>query len=174
MENNKIDYLTPALVCGGAAGVVSALPFLNLVNCLCCLWIVGASAAAVYLVSRRTPTGLKAGDGALTGVLTGVIAAVAETVVGLPLKGFNLAISKRFLEKMSEFAPEMPAGWDEWLSRTSGGFSPAFFLLGLFVTAAVFAVFGALGGVIGVSLFGRPKTPVQPIRPPAQGPGDAA
>lgn len=174
MENNKIDYLTPALICGGAAGVISALPLLNLVNCLCCLWIVGAAAAAVYLVSRRTPTGLKAGDGALTGVLTGVIASVAETVVGLPLRGFNLAVSRRFLEKMSEFAPEMPAGWDEWLSRTSGAFSPAFFLLGLFVTAAVFAAFGALGGVIGVSLFGRQRASVPPAQPPAQGPHDAA
>ncbi len=41
------------------------------------------------------------------------------------------------------------------------------FLFGLLVQAAVFAVFGALGGVIGASLFGR-KTP-----PPVQG-GPAA
>jgi hypothetical protein len=58
---------------------------------------------------------------------------------------------------------------------TGGGFSLAGFFLGLFISAAIFAVLGVLGGVIGVSLFGRKKTATPPpAQPPQQGPTDAA
>ncbi|MCK7476919.1 MAG: hypothetical protein M0C28_04815 [Candidatus Moduliflexus flocculans] len=44
---------------------------------------------------------------------------------------------------------------DGLFQGAAGTLSPGWFLLGLFLTAAVFAVFGALGGIIGVSLFAK-------------------
>jgi len=75
--------------------------------------------------------------------------------------------SKAALESMvrhlaAEFAPEgMPSGWETWLDRSPAGVSVAMFFLRLFLSAVIFAAIGALGGVIGASLFGRKPLPPQ-------------
>lgn len=168
MNENRPDYVQPALLAGAVAGCLSALPFLSLFNCACCLWILGAGAAAVYLMKKNVPGRLSSGDGALAGALAGIIAAVVQTIIGVPFRGMQLEISRRFLQRMSEFTKQMPDGWDTWLKRGSGPLAPAALLLGLLVTAVVFAAFGALGGVLGTALFNRsePRTPDAPTPPP--------
>lgn len=157
-DKKQLDFLSPALIAGGIAGFVSAFPFLNLINCLCCLWIIFAAVLASYLLKKNSAIPLAAGDGALVGALTGVVAAVVQSFVSLPFRGLNLTISRRFLERMSQFTEDFPSGWEELLSRAGGPTTLPFFILGLFFTAAIFAVFGALGGVIGVSLFKSNRT----------------
>jgi hypothetical protein len=168
MNNQRPDYLVPALIAGAVAGVLSGIP---LVNCLCCLWIIGGAMLATHLLAKNTPGPLTAGDGAIVGALTGIAAAVVDSVISLPLRGVNEAFVRRFMDSLARFADQMPSWWQEWTQRGTTGFSPAGFLLGLFFTAAIFAVLGVLGGVIGVSLFGRKKTLTPP--PPPQGPTNA-
>jgi hypothetical protein len=67
----------------------------------------------------------------------------------------------------------MPSNLDGFLDGGSGILSPGWFLLGLFLSAAVFTVVGVLGGIIGVSLFAKKKTQAAPPSAP-QGSGDAA
>ncbi len=183
MTDRKPDYFGPALIAGGIGGVLSALPFVNFANCICCLWIVAAGAFAVYLLRKNTPGPITKSDAALTGAVAGLAAAVAKTLVGIPLRGFELAFSRRFLERFAELAPsDMPSGWENWLDKGAGPLTPAFLILGLFLTAVVFAIFGALGGVIGASMFSRNEKQTQPTpQPPAdlppappQGPDSAA
>ena len=179
MNQQKPAYLRPALIAGAVAGLLSGLPFIGAGNCICCLWIVGGAAMAVKLLAASTPGLLKAGDGAIVGALTGIVAAVVDAVVSIPLRSFNMELARRIIDKASDIGGEMPANLDEMLNG-SGMTSPGWFLLGLFVSAAVFAVVGALGGIIGVSLFGKkalPAAPVPPSPPPppaAPGPPDAA
>jgi len=59
--------------------------------------------------------------------------------------------------------------------------SPTWMIIGLFFTAVMFALIGVLGGIIGVSLFGKkpasavPAAPPEaPPQPPSSGPGDAS
>jgi hypothetical protein len=75
----------------------------------------------------------------------------------------------------------MPAGLDGLFQSAAGPLSPGWFLLGLFMSSVLFAVFGALGGIVGVSLFvKKPARAVPPMPPPAippatpPGPTDAA
>jgi hypothetical protein len=166
MNNQKPEYLVPALVAGAAAGVLSGTPF---ASCLCCLWIIGGGLMAAHLLAKKTPGPLTAGDGALVGALTGIVAAIVDTLMSIPLKAANEAFIRRLTESLTQFANQMPSWWHDWIERgTLGGFSLAAFLLGLFITAAIFAVLGVLGGVIGISIFGRKKTPAPPQ--PQQGP----
>jgi len=158
MNEQRPSMLTPALLGGAVAGILSGLPFLN---CLCCFWIIGGAMLAAYLLARESPVSLTAGDGAVVGALSGMAAAVVDSLVGLPLRGINLAVMRRMFERLAEFAEEMPSGWQSWLDRSAGGFSAPWFFLSLFITAAVFAAVGALGGVIGASLFGRKPRPPQ-------------
>jgi hypothetical protein len=177
MKPNKADYFRPALIAGAVAGFLSGLPFIGAANCICCLWIVGGAAVAAKLLAAGSGVALTAADGAVVGALTGIVAAVVDAVVSIPLKSINMDLARRLLDKASEFGGQMPAGLDEILN-SSGQVSPGWFLLGLFISAAVFGVMGVLGGVIGVSLFGKKTlppatTPILPTEPPP-GPSDAA
>jgi hypothetical protein len=180
MNPQKPEYFRPALIAGAVAGVLSGLPFIGAANCVCCLWIVGGAALAAKLLADRTPILLKAGDGAVVGALTGIVAAVVNAVVTIPLRSFNMELARRLFEKASEMGGEMPSGMNEIFNR-SGALSPGWFLLGLFISAAVFTVVGTLGGIIGVSLFGKKglppaSAPASPAAPPPAPPGppDAA
>jgi hypothetical protein len=175
METRKPDYFRPALMAGAVAGLLSGLPFIGAANCVCCLWIVGGAAAAVRLLAGATPGPLRSGDGALVGAMTGIVAAVVDAIVSIPLRSFNQELAQRILDKASEMGGEMPSGLNEILN-TTGAVSAGWFLIGLFVSAAVFAIMGALGGIIGVSLFSRKTAPAAPVPPPPppQGPSDAA
>jgi len=180
MDQQKPAYLRPALIAGAVAGLLSGLPFIGIGNCICCLWIVGGAAMAAKLLAAATPGVLRAGDGAIVGALTGIVAAVVDTVVKIPLQSYNMELGRRILDRVSDFGTEMPAGLDEILNG-SGMLSPGWMILGLFVSAAVYAVVGMLGGIIGVSLFGKKALPAAPpppspaTPPPASpGPPDAA
>ncbi len=159
MNEQRPQMLTPALIGGAVAGVLSGLPFLN---CLCCFWIIGGAMLAAYLLAKDSPVSLKAGDGAVVGALAGISAAVVDSLIGIPLAGIQMAVGRRMFERLAEFAPEgMPSGWETWLDRSPGGVSVAMFFLRLFLSAVIFAAIGALGGVIGASLFGRKPLPPQ-------------
>jgi hypothetical protein len=148
--------MTPALVGGAVAGILSAIPFLN---CLCCLWIIGGAMLAAHLLAKDSPVSLNAGDGAIVGIFTGIVAAVVDALIGIPLHAVNGQIVKRMMDRLAEFAEEMPAGWESWLERSTGPVSISLFLFGLLVSAVLFAALGALGGIIGMSLFGKKKGP---------------
>jgi hypothetical protein len=177
MNQHKPEYLRPALTCGAVAGLLSAIPIIGAANCFCCLWIVGAAALAAKLLARTTGGTLTSGDGALVGALTGIAAAVTDSLVSIPLQRVNLEMARGVLDRISGLGYEMPENMDALLGSGSGLASPALFLLGLFLTAAIFTVVGVIGGVIGVALFARkaPQAP-PPAAPPAppQGSGDAA
>lgn len=181
MEPQKRDYFRPALIAGAAAGLLSGLPFIGAGNCICCLWIVGGAAMAAKLLAANTAGALSSSDGAVVGALTGIVAAAVDAVVSIPLRPFNMGLARRILDKASDLGSEMPSGLEGILSTGSGFVSPGWFLIGLFISAAVFAVMGTLGGIIGVSLFGKKalppaSAPPAPFAPPPAGPGpsDAA
>ena len=180
MTAQKPDYLRPALTVGAAAGLLSGLPFLSAGNCFCCLWILGGAIVAVRLLANQAPGPLVSSDGAVVGALTGIVAAVVDALVSIPLRSFNLGLAPRLLDKAAEMGGQLPAGLDEFFNAGTGPLSPGWFLLGLMVSAAVFAVVGALGGLIGVSLLAKravpPAAPAPPADPPQTppGPGDAA
>ncbi len=169
MTNERPQYMIPALIGGAAAGILSGIP---IVNCLCCLWIIGGAMLSVHLLARETPISLTAGDGAILGALTGIVAAVIQAVIGIPLRGVSSQVYRRMMERLAEFSGQMPSGWEDLMKRgQTEGFTASMFLFGLLLSAAIFAVLGILGGVIGVSLFGKKKpaaSVVPPPPPPAQ------
>lgn len=155
MDNQRQGMFTPALVGGAVAGVLTAVP---IVNCLCCLWIIGGAMLASYLLAKNSAVSLTSGDGAIVGIFAGILAAVIDAVVSIPFQALNQQFVQKFMEQFSQLAEDMPSGWEKWIERGTEGMSMAWFLLGLVISAVVFAAFGALGGVIGASLFGKKKT----------------
>lgn len=151
MNQDRPTMTVPVLVGGAAAGILSGLPFFS---CLCCLWILGGAVLSVFLLARDTPQSLTPGDGAIVGAFSGIAAAVISALIDIPLKTVNAEILARMLSRLAEFTEEMPAGWETLLEQSTQ-MSLSMFLFGLFVSAVIFAGLGALGGILGVSLFGK-------------------
>jgi len=156
MENQKPGMLAPALIGGAVAGILSGIPLLN---CLCCLWIIGGAIFASYLLSRGSPVTLTAGDGAIVGIFTGIVAAVVDAIISIPLAAVNREFILNIMEKIKEYADEMPAGWETWLEGGGAATTFTMQIFGLLISAVVFAALGALGGIIGVSLFSKKSPP---------------
>jgi hypothetical protein len=174
----KPSKFQPALVGGLILGFLSAIPFVNLGNCFCCLWVLLGGAIAARILIKRSPFPVTTGEGAIVGALAGVVGAAITLVVGLPL---SLAIpdmqtmmlgwfegmtpdpaAKEQIRQMMEQVEGQPLG-----QRVVAGLFG--WLIGAFFTVA----FAALGGIIGVAMFEKRKgqePPAGPMGYPPQGP----
>ncbi len=157
-------YGKPALIGGAAIGVLSGIPFVNLGNCICCLYVWAGSVLAAYLLFKEH-TGSTLGDGALVGLFSGICGAVVSLVVSLPFTLLMSLTGKQFdptesmppevLESMPPFLLDMMSG------SGSAGFMLATIVGGFFINLALFALIGTLGGLIGAAIF-RKKEEQQP------------
>jgi len=86
MTNERPSMFMPALVGGGLAGILSAIP---IINCLCCLWIVGGAMLAAYLLTKESKVPLSSGDGAIVGVFAGIVAAIVDFFVSIPFQAMS-------------------------------------------------------------------------------------
>src|SRR5918912_2144773 len=77
--NNKIQ---PALIGGVILGLLSAIPFVNIANSCCCLWVLLGGTLSVYLYVKRSPTPVQYVDGLQLGAMAGVVGAIINLVVG--------------------------------------------------------------------------------------------
>lgn len=170
MSDQKPGMLMPALIGGACAGLLSGIPLLN---CLCCLWIIGGAVLASYLLTKDSPVALSAGDGAIVGVFTGIVAAVVDRVISIPLYSLNKEFMRKIMETISEYTEEMPSGWESLFETGAIGASISMFMLSLVISAIVFAALGALGGIIGISLFKKKSPPsTQGVSNVSQDPSD--
>jgi hypothetical protein len=154
MNDQRPGMFVPALIGGAVAGILSGIPF---VNCLCCLWIIGGAMLAAYLLTKDSPVALSAGDGAIVGIFTGIVAAFVEVIISIPFKAVTDKFMRNMIDRFSEYYDEMPQDWESWFE--GGAFDSSFVwtIIGLVISAVIFAALGALGGIIGISLF-RKKT----------------
>ena len=177
MNDRKPEYFVPAFIGGVVSGVLLMTPFLFF---CCCLWLIPGGVLAAWILSSRTEAGLKPGDGAVVGALTGIVAAVVDSLLGLtPLQDINRSIMMTVTDRMAEFSgtplPQLGRLKEQLAAPTVP--TAAGFLISLFILAAVMALAGILGGIIGVAVFGRKTPPTPPGGPgptiPPQGPSDA-
>jgi hypothetical protein len=159
MNNQRPEMFVPALIGGVVAGVLSGIPLLN---CLCCLWIIGGAMLSSYLLAKNSPVALSAGDGAIVGAFSGIIAAVVHTLISIPFARMTSDLLQKALEYLPEYTEEMPPGLDNLMRGGGEGTNIPLFFLGLVITAIVFALLGVLGGIIGISLFGKKFVPDKP------------
>lgn len=107
---------------------------------------------AAYLLVKDSPVALSAGDGAIVGIFTGIVAAVVHSFIDIPLRPFIREFFRNMMKWVAEYTEEMPSGWEDWLE---GGLSAFRFFLQLIASAVFFSILGALGGIMGISLFGK-------------------
>jgi hypothetical protein len=138
---------------GGAAGVLSIFPLVNLLNLFFMLWILFGSALTIYLLSKENRE-LSKGDALLAGALSGLVGGGIFALVSLLT---ILGITQEKLEALLEKARAMAPLLDADMSRTlqSGQFKVIMVLsICIFVFMAI--AVGAGAGLIARKFFFRP------------------
>jgi hypothetical protein len=99
---NDLDWKQPALIGGLIAGVLSAIPGVQLVNCCFCAWALVGGAVASKLLVDRTSRPVRSGEGAQVGLMAGLISAGIYIVLSAPLAmlGLGEGMMRKMLENM--------------------------------------------------------------------------
>jgi hypothetical protein len=162
----KPGKLLPALYGGIIMGVISGIPFLNFVNCLCCAGVMFGGFMAVFFYTkdlRPTDPPVTNGDGVQLGALAGVFGAlvglVLTVVFHFALGGLeNQAMSKLIMslyDKMGILDKMPPEAIEKMQDQMKESALSAMTIIPPFI---IDPLFGLIGGVIGYSVF-KPKGP---------------
>ncbi|MBN2354764.1 DUF5518 domain-containing protein [candidate division KSB1 bacterium] len=162
--------LMPAVWGGVIIAVLSAVPVLNIINCACCAGTMLGGVAAVYIYRKQMDPNstMYMNDGAILGLLAGVFGAIIGTGLSYLFGGFSMEWLRHIAEAADD--PEI----DEMLEQLAPVlFSKGIILVSLVMNLIIDCLFGMIGALIGVAIFGKPQVPPaptwqQPPQPPAQ------
>jgi len=161
--NNK---LKPAIIGGIVVGLLSAIPFVNIVNVCCCFWAILGGALATYMYIKASATPVKAGDGAVLGLLAGVVGALIYIVIGIPL---GIVMGKTMMSLVTGFMESVdPRQAEIMRAQMAAGQSIVRQILSGFLSAFVLLIFSTIGGLLGVPIFEKRKGGPD-LPPPPQG-----
>lgn len=162
--------IQPAVYGGLFIGVLSALPLINFANC-CCLWVIGGGVLATYLLQQNHPFPLTAADGALVGLLAGLIGGVVGVILSVPIEMAMGPVQQRLLERLVLSNPDVPEQTRQLFENMANrGVSAVMIVIRLMFSMCIGAIFGMLGGLLGVALFKKKDLPppgTTEVLPPA-------
>jgi|RhiMetdeSRZDD1v2_1073273.scaffolds.fasta_scaffold29895_6 hypothetical protein len=153
------DRLQPAFWGGLFIGVLSALPFVNLGNCCCCLWVLSGGVLAAYLRQQNSPVQIDVAEGAIVGLLAGLIGGVISAVLSIPMQMMVGPMQEQFIQRLLSNNPDLPPEARDAIERFAAG--SALRVAGMFIGIVVDVIFGMFGGLLGVAIF-KKKTPPPP------------
>lgn len=133
-------FLKPGLVGGAVGGVLSSIPFLNLLNaCFCLLNMVGAVVAVSMHLKDHPDERLSNGEAALCGAIAGATAGFIASILGFVVSLAFGTLMSGLYANLPEFAGSMAVSGIGTLLWTP------FAMIG-------YAAMGALGGFLGMQL----------------------
>jgi|ERR1041385_1741257 hypothetical protein len=170
--NSKPDKFIPALYGGVIMAVISTVPFLNFINCLCCAGILLGGLLAVFFYKNNfTPDTqpFTSGDCMAVGALAGVVGAAIGTVLSmLFLKLFGNIMSEIIADLIRNLNVDLPEevmkSLDESMAMAT---SPFMMIIHFFSNLVLYSLFGMLGGLIGYNVY-KPKQQAMPPPPMPQ------
>ncbi len=173
----KPDKILPALYGGIIIAVISTVPGLSLINCLCCAGVMIGGVMAVYFYKNTlTPESvpLESSDGVQLGLLAGAFAAVIATVISIFIRllfgDIGSKIIMDVLDRLAEsgtIPQEAMNGIRQGIEQSvERGLGSIQILLSFVFNIIIYPLFGLFGGLIGVSLFKSKKQPPVVQQPP--------
>lgn len=155
------DIWKPALLSGAIFGFVSSIPFVGMLNCLCCSLILGSGMLTAYLMVRGSTVVVGYGMAALGGAISGAVAAIMWGVSQLFLSLIMQRDLTEEIRQAAEQANQMSPGADEAARILEGLAAPLLMAIFTLMMIVCFTPFGAAGGLIGRAVFER-RTPPTP------------
>jgi hypothetical protein len=145
---NTRSFFLSALIAGAVIGVLGNLPVLNLINCICCIWVWMGGVLAVFLYHQfqHGAPDISAAQGAGLGAVSGIIGALVGVVVYALTSFISMPIFNNLMQTL-QIEGDLPfQSGGPWALVAS-----AFFFLT--IDAVLYPIFGAIGGLIAASVF---------------------
>ncbi len=164
MKSGSPSMLKATMIGGGAAGFVSALPFVGALNCLCCCLVVGGGFLAAYLYSKECRSNgveFRPGTGALVGLVAAFFFAIMATIVSF-LSRFVVPQDPEQILSRLESANMPPQALETATKVIELLFAPIGILIGFVFALLLGAVFSTIGGLIGGAAFKVEATATPP------------
>jgi len=153
MMNSKLNSAGKSILTGGAAaGVVSLIPVLNLLNLFLMMWMAAGGLLCAYLLLKANDY-IAPSDAMVTGALSG---AVGCTLFGVVTYGFIANISAEKLERILALVNTFSSSSTEdaqLMEWVRNGQLQGMFLFVMAVAFVFSLLSGALGGAVGRRLF---------------------
>lgn len=157
----KPDKFIPALYGGIIIGIISSVPFLNFINCLCCAGVIIGGILSVYFFKQNftpdTPP-YTSGDCLMVGLYAGIIGAIISTIFSIIfLMLFGNVVGEFILEYLRTAEIELPEETFDAIEKALAQQLTFFSIItDLVASLILYSIFGLLGGVIGYNIF-KPK-----------------
>lgn len=174
--NPKPDKFIPAMYGGIIMGLVSTLPIISLINCLCCAGLLLGGFLAVFFYKNnftQDTSPYTSGDCMIVGLIAGNIGAVAASLFGLLIRSvFGGESPEEVIDTLRQLnlPQESMELAEQILMMLTGTFG---FFLKLIFSLFIFGIFGLLGGLIAYSIFKPKGNQIIPPPPPHQIPPPA-
>ena len=176
MENNgysSTGKIKPAIIGGSVMAIISTVPYLNMLNCLCCAGTILGGIAAVYFYQKSLPPDeplLKTKHGLILGAFAGVFGAILETFITvLTIRFFGSNYFDAVYIEMENMIGQLQAQEDgieltaflnqvqDIIATFSQEIAEHGYSLVLTIIILVFntfkdVLFGLLGGLLGVAI----------------------
>ncbi len=167
----KPSMLMPALYGGIIMGVISTVPVLSLVNCLCCAGVMFGGFMAVFFYKKELMPGmapLTSSDGLQLGALAGVIGGIVGAVLTvLMLKIVGNVNGQMMMNMMESFRESIPS--ENWEQMEMDILAEELSVMKIILGLVIDVIFGLLGGLIGYSIL-KPKQELMNVQPPTSQP----
>jgi hypothetical protein len=152
---NQRSLVMSALIAGVGMGLLSSIPLVACVNCLLLAWVWGGAIAAVSIY-RRYENGvfLNNTQGAVIGAAAGIVGAIIAGIASLLLSSVSVAA----MESLRAYAGESGVDVPGFVFGAGAN------IVGTLINLVLFAVVGAIGGLIATALIW--KAPVAAVPPP--------
>lgn len=143
---NTRAFLLASLIAGVVMGLLGGLPIISIANCVLCMWVWGSAILAVYLYRRLEGSlpMVTLSQGALLGLVSGLIGAIIVWLISLITRQAATEAIMQVFEMAGMEAPSF--------------LGTGVVIVGLIIDLVLYAIFGAVGGLIGAAIF-KPKTP---------------
>jgi hypothetical protein len=125
--------------------------------------VIGGGVLATYLMQQNHPYPIATADGALVGLMAGLMGGALGALLSIPVEMMMGPFQRQFLEGIlarNQDIPEETRRMIENMSSASVGAAMIAFKLAISVCLG--AVFGMLGGLLGVALFKKKDVPPPP------------
>ena len=167
----KPNKLMPALYGGIIIGIISGIPFLSFVNCLCCAGVLFGGVMAVFFYKKDLPPDnpmFSNSDAMALGALAGVFGAlIANVITGILYYTVGNVAGKAIYDMVMGFyesagiLDQMPPEAVEQMEQSM--METGLSITSIVVSFIIYPLFGLLGGLIGYAMF-KPKAqpPVAP------------
>ena len=147
MENKRI--IISSIIGGTVVGVISAVPFLNFINCFCCIGVVAGGAIALIYYDRTLEsrefiaTATTITIGISTGIAAAFISLLFEWIIFLQFGNWYAELILKIAENLEEIPPELQKMIETIEEEGQYGFSWTAILFRNVIVMPIFCIVGS-------------------------------